>query len=101
MQDSTSLTSALKVYARSMSTAEECDPSTVGTPPLIPLLEQREHHQFVEGTVPDVIAKLQRYVHENGIKILKEPRDKRKTKDQIRSNLTWKKMQVLHMNMNQ
>lgn len=56
---------------------------------VIPLL--LEHHQFVEGTVSDVIAKLQRYVHENGIKILKEPRDKRKTKDQIRSNLTWKK----------
>lgn len=64
---------------------------------VIPLL--LEHHQFVEGTVPDVIAKLQRYVHENGIKILKEPRDKRKTKDQIQPNL--EKMQVLHMNMNQ
>lgn len=79
----------MTVYARSMSTAEECDPSTVATPPLIPLLEQREHHQFVKDAVPDVIAKLQRYVHENGIKILKEPRGKRKTKDQIRSNLTW------------
>lgn len=47
---------------------------------------------WTEGTPPvcHVIAKLQRYVHENGIKILKEPRDKRKTKDQIRSNLTWK-----------